>query len=157
MSFLLRNRQFRFFREMLFQAHILQRCHLIAVTISSFLEVSLEKWFLISITLLDCTRLVVSHVMYRNNYEFENKKLRLPGRTRSSFIISSSLLFSLPSCKISSDAIIQSTNCQIITISRHTFCFARCKVSFTIEWNAHQLYKYTSNFHLSPWIRYYLW
>ena len=141
MSFLLRNRQFRFFREMLFQAHILQRCHLIAVTISSFLEVSLEKWFLISITLLDCTRLVVSHVMYRKaNYEFENKKLRLPGRTRSSFIISSSLMFSQPSGKISSDAIIQSTD-RIIIISRYTFCFGRCKVAFTIEWIAYQLYK----------------
>ena len=130
---MLRNRQFRFFREMLFQAHILQRCHLIAVTISSFLEVSLEKWFLISITLLDCTRLVVSHVMYRKaNYEFENKKTRLPGRTRSSFIISSSLMFSQPSGKISPDAIIQSTD-RIIIISRYTFCFGRCKVAFTIE------------------------
>ena len=130
-----------FFQEMLFQAHILQRCHLIAVTINSFLEVSLEKWFLISITLLDCTRLVVSHVMYHKTYkydisransEFVNKKLSLPGRTRSSFIISSSLMFSQPSGKISSDAIIQSTD-RIIIISRYTFCFGRCKVAFTIE------------------------
>ena len=150
MSFLLRNRQFRFFREMLFQAHILQRCHLIAVKINSFLGVSLEKWFLISITLLDCTRLVVSHVMYHKTYkydisransEFVNKKLSLPGRTRSYFTISSSLMFSLPSCKISSDAIIQSTDWQIIIISRYTFCFGRCKVAFTIEWIAYQLYK----------------
>ena len=128
-----------FFQEMTFQAHILQRCHLIAVTINIFLAVSLEKWFLISIKLLDCTRLVVSPIMYHKiskydllnaNFEFVNRKLSLPGRTRSSFIISSSLMISLPSCKIiSSDAIMQSTNCQryvlssykIIMISRYTF------------------------------------